>query len=144
MQPEGTKPYLLLGTGVTGKTTLIIKYNDPGKNRISLFLSDDDGKELYAIAQTSGYAAKRLFISVNPTNNLVEFYEVNLLPGVELLETIYSARQQPSNFSSFEHEMLLGGVCVDGCRQGKIASKLANLILGLKPITVDNVRSLIG
>ncbi len=61
IQPEGTQEQIILGSGSTQGTTLLLRYNDEGSPGVlSLELRDEDGRRLSAIAQASELAAKRL------------------------------------------------------------------------------------
>jgi hypothetical protein len=143
VQPEGSSPSILVGTGVTGQTSLVLRYNDHGiKNMVRLDLSDDDGKVLSARAQCSDYAGKRLMVSVDVANNVVNFYELNILPCEEKLESIYLRKETPSRFSNFRHELLLGGACIDGKRVGEISAKVGDLFIWRGAWTDMHVRKL--
>jgi len=131
MQPEGTDEYTVLGTGVSDRTTLLIKYNAQGvKGAISLDLRDEVGRRLLASAQTSRFAAKRLLFSVDPQQNIVRFYEANVVQDTGLLATTFELRERPTTFVDFANDFILGGASLDGLRIGSLSAKVANLFLG--------------
>jgi hypothetical protein len=130
IQPEDDKHLTLCGTGVSGKTSLAVFVNasDVAK-RLQVEIRDDYARTLAGFTQLSGWPAKRLFISVDPPKNQIRFSEVNLHEGNSELETTYIKSENPCHFSNFSHPLLLGGLNLDGVRQGSYTGRLGNFYL---------------
>jgi hypothetical protein len=143
LQPEGSAPSMLMGTAVTGKTSLIIHYNKDGvKNRIQCDIQDDDGRMLSAQAQLSEYAAKRLFICADMQSNEIRFYEYNIHPSEPVRQTEYHTREHPHTFSNFTYPFMIGGACIDGHSHGSISTKFANFLGWGRPLKEAEVSGL--
>lgn len=143
VQTETKQSAFLLGTGVSSRTSLIVQYNVDGvRNRIGIEICDDAGRMLCASAQLSHFAAKRIFITANLRNNIVCFYEFNLLTSEQNLETKYTRQESPHTFSHFQHKMIIGGACIDGNIQGTVSAKIANIALWRTALNEQHVKEI--
>jgi hypothetical protein len=144
IQPEGTTPSVLMGTGVSGKTSLIVHYNEDGvKNRIRCDIQDDNQQTLSARAQLSKYAAKRVFINANVRSREVNFYEFNIHSADKIDVVEYPMFDAPNSFSEFSYDMMLGGACIDGERLGSISTKIDNFAIWKAPVAEHEIFGLI-
>src|SRR5574341_299828 len=147
IQPEVDDDLVLCGTGVRGQTGLGLFLRSLGNNlyKLKIELTDDRGKLLSAFVQLSLAPAKRLLVSVLPPASAVTVSEVTLREDHLKLETEYSKRESPSEFSGFAYPMLVGGFNAEGVRQGRFVGRMSEIFFKFGgPITVEHLNSLIA
>jgi len=155
LQSERKTEQFICGSLQSNRSGFAITYNDSDTlHRIKAYIRDNSGRELIATADLSDRAGKRLFIRVNPANNLVIITELTPHSFAQR-STSYLAKDSPQEFSNFDDPIILSGCMIDGTRKGNFIGRTAqmalwNIVLGdaqiddLKIATFTEIASTYG
>lgn len=129
LQSERSEEQIICGTGVMGKTGLVVCLNASGVlGRLELEVKDDNDKSLKGYIQLSRAAGKRLIITVDPPNNTIKANEIAIHCDASL-STEYISQQSPTQFSNFEYPFLISGCNLNGCRWGSFVGRISQVLL---------------
>ena len=140
IQSESKTQQSICGVSVSGETAFVVQLNTGGVfSRLQIEIRDDDRKLLRGYTQLSNEAAKRLFISVDPPNNNIEVYEINL-HEVDITRNInYLECESPTDFSDFRHPFLVSGYNSDCARQGSFRGRISQIFFNNKILCTEQV-----
>lgn len=126
IQPEGAEELAVCGTENKNGSALLIRYNVSGaQRRLQVDVRDEEGKSLSAYAQLSDSAGKRVFVSVDPSENAIVIAEINLYRGEFRRDIIYVAQERPTNFNAFKHPIIYGGYNFGGQKHGTFRGRVS-------------------
>jgi hypothetical protein len=155
LQSEKKTEQVVCGSLRSNRTGFAITYNDSDTpHLIKIHIRDDSGRELIATAALSDRAGKRLFLRINPVNNLVTITELTSHSFAQR-STSYLTKDSPQEFSNFDDPIILSGCMIDGTRKGNFVGRTAqvalwNIVLGddqiddLKIATFTEIASTYG
>lgn len=140
IQIESKTQQSICGVIISGETAFVIHLNTGGVfSRLQIEIRDDNRKVLRGCTQLSNEAAKRLLISVDPSNNNIEVYEINLQEADITRSINYLERGSPTDFSDFRYPFLVSGYNSDGARQGSFIGRISQIFLNNKILSAEQV-----
>ncbi len=122
--------HTVCGAGTSRGTRFVIRLDSTVSPPIlHIEVADDHNSQLFARAELSTYAAKRLLVAVDPRRSAVDVFEVNLLDSPTHRNVEYEKKDSLSRFSDLSYEFIVGGSNLDGSRLGSLTGRVAEVFI---------------